>query len=154
MVSCCITDAQLYIQALFSRLEGEVRRGDPVQGGVIVSNGEIGNGALSIRPMIYRLVCTNGLISGQIAEDAHLRRNHVGRRIESGEDYAVYSDETLKADDRALTLKIRDSIRVLAQPGLFNRILAEMQDAMPSTTRRQSDGHHVGTRKILFHHSE
>ena len=129
VVSCCVTDAKLYIQALFPRLEGEVRHGDPVQGGVIVSNGEIGNGALDLRPMIYRLVCTNGLISGQIAEDARLRRNHVGRRIESGEDYSVYSDETLKADDRALSLKIRDSIRVLAQPGLFNRILAEMRDA-------------------------
>jgi hypothetical protein len=129
VVSCCVTDAKLYIQALFPRLEGEVWHGDPVQGGVIVSNGEIGNGALDLRPMIYRLVCTNGLISGHIAEDARLRRNHVGRRIESGEDYSVYSDEILKADDRALALKIRDSIRVLAQPELFNRILAELRDA-------------------------
>ena len=153
VVSCCVTEAKLYIQALFPRLEGEVRRGDPVQGGVIVSNGEIGNGALDIRPMIYRLVCTNGCISGQIAEDARLRRNHVGRRIESGEDYSVYSDETLKADDRALSLKIRDSIRVLAQPGLFNRILAETAGRHPTTTRRQSDGRRVGTRKILFHRS-
>ena len=62
VVSCCVTDSKLYIQALFPRLEGEVRRGDPVQGGVIVSNGEIGNGALDIRPMVYRLVCTNGLM--------------------------------------------------------------------------------------------
>ena len=129
VVSCCVTDAKLYIQALFPRLEGEVRRGDPVQGGMIVSNGEIGNGALDVRPMIYRLVCTNGLISGQIAEDARLRRNHVGRRVEIGEDYSVYADETLRADDRALSLKIRDSIRALAQPGLFNRILADMRDA-------------------------
>lgn len=129
VVSCCVTDAKLYIQALFPRLEGEVQRGDPVQGGVIVSNGEIGNGALDIRPMIYRLVCTNGLVLGQIAEDARLRRNHVGRRVETGEDYSVYSDDTLKADDRALTLKIRDSIRALAQPQLFNRILAEMREA-------------------------
>jgi hypothetical protein len=129
VVSCCVTDAKLYIQALFPRLEGEVRRGDPVQGGVIVSNGEIGNGALDIRPMVYRLVCTNGLISGQIAEDARLRRNHVGRRVEIGEDYSIYSDDTLKADDRALSLKIRDSIRAIARPELFDRILLEMRDA-------------------------
>ena len=57
VVSCCVTEAKLYLQALFPRLEGEVQRGDPVQGGVIISNGEIGNGALDIRPMIYRLVC-------------------------------------------------------------------------------------------------
>ena len=129
VVSCCVTDSKLYIQALFPRLEGEVRRGDPVQGGVIISNGEIGDGALDVRPMVYRLVCTNGLVLGQIAEDARLRRNHVGRRVEIGEDYSVYSDETLKADDRALSLKIRDSIRTLAQPQLFARILAELRDA-------------------------
>jgi hypothetical protein len=129
VVSCCVTDSKLYLQALFPRLEGEVRRGDPVQGGVIVSNGEIGDGALDVRPMIYRLCCTNGLIAGQVAEDARLRRNHVGRRVEIGEDYSVYSDETLKADDRALSLKIRDSIRALAQPQLFARILAELRDA-------------------------
>ncbi len=129
VVSCCVTDAKLYIQALFPRLEGEVRRGDPVQGGVIVSNGEIGSGALDVRPMIYRLCCTNGMVAGQVAEDARLRRNHVGRRVEMGEDYSVYSDDTLKADDRALSLKIRDSIRALAQPQLFARILAELRDA-------------------------
>lgn len=95
VVSCCITDSKLYIQALFPRLEGEVKTGDPVQGGVIVSNGEVGDGALDVRPMIYRLVCQNGPIAGQVAEDARLRRNHVGRRIESGEDYSVYSDDTL-----------------------------------------------------------
>ncbi len=129
VVSCCVTDAKLYIQALFPRLEGDVRPGDPVQGGVIVSNGEIGNGALDIRPMIYRLICTNGMITGQVAEDSRLRRNHVGRRVEIGEDYSVYRDETLKADDRALALKIRDSIHALAQPQLFNRILTAMRDA-------------------------
>lgn len=129
VISCCVTDAKLYIQALFPRLEGEVKPGDPVQAGVIISNGEIGNGALDIRPMIYRLVCANGMITGQVAEDARLRRNHVGRRMESGEDYSVYCDETLKADDRALSLKIRDSIRALAQPKLFNRILMEMREA-------------------------
>ena len=130
VVSCCVTEAKLYIQALFPRLEGEVKTGDPVRGGVIISNGEIGNGALDIRPMIDRLVCENGLISGQIAEDSRLRRNHIGRRVEMGEDYSVYSDETLQADDRALTLKIRDSIRALAQPPLFNRILAELRQAI------------------------
>lgn len=129
VVSCCITDSKLYIQALFNRLEGDVLPGDPVQGGVIVSNGEIGNGALDIRPMIYRLICTNGMITGQVAEDTRLRRNHIGRRIESGDDYSVYSDDTLKADDHAFALKIRDSIRALANPQLFTRILAMMRDA-------------------------
>lgn len=129
ILSCCVTDAKLYIQALFPRLEGEVTVGDAVQGGVIISNGEIGNGALDLRPLVYRLVCTNGLIVGKTAEDARLRRNHIGRRIEATEDYSLYSDETLAADDRALALKIRDTVRALANPALFERILREMRAA-------------------------
>lgn len=133
VVSCSVTDAKLYIQALFPRLEGEVNPGDPVRGGVIISNGEIGNGALDIRPMVYRLVCTNGLVAGKIADDARLRRNHVGRRIGAGEDYSLYADDTLAADDRALKLKIRDSIKALAKPQLFERILFEMRAAARQT---------------------
>lgn len=129
VVSCNVTDSKLYIQALFPRLEGEVKPGDPVQGGLVITNGEIGDSALDIRPMIYRLVCTNGLITGNVANDAQLRRHHIGRRVVAGEDYSLYSGETLAADDRALKLKIRDSIHALARPELFNRILAEMQDA-------------------------
>lgn len=129
IVSCNVTDSKLYIQALFPRLEGEVKPGDPVQGGLIITNGEIGDSALDIRPMIYRLVCTNGLITGNVANDARLRRNHLGRRLMAGEDYSLYTHETLAADDRALKLKIRDSIHALARPDLFNRILADMQDA-------------------------
>jgi len=129
VVSCCVTEQRLYIQALFPRLEDEVKVGDAVQGGVIISNGEIGNGALDIRPMIYRLVCTNGLITGKVAEDARLHRNHVGKRVEASEDYSIYADETLAADDQALKLKIRDSIRALARPELFQRVLAAMRAA-------------------------
>ncbi len=44
-------------------------------------------------------------------------------------DDRPYADETLKADDRALSLKIRDSIRAIARPELFDRILSEMRDA-------------------------
>jgi hypothetical protein len=78
IVSCNVTDSKLYIQALFPRLEGEVKPGDAVQGGLIITNGEIGDSAFDIRPMIYRLVCTNGLITGNVANDARLRRNHLG----------------------------------------------------------------------------
>jgi hypothetical protein len=57
----------------------------------------------------------------------------------AGEDYSLYTPETLAADDGALRLKIRDSIRALARPERFNRILADMQDA----TRQQPISHPV-----------
>lgn len=127
VVSTDVTDRKLYIQAKFPKMEGEVKVGDPVQGGLIITNSEIGSGALEVRPMIYRLVCTNGMVRGSSLDEGRLRKQHVGRRVEAGEDFSVYSDETLKADDHALMLKIRDSILALTNPDLFLQLMEQMR---------------------------
>lgn len=128
-VSTDATDQKLYLQVKFPRLEGEVKKGDPVQGGLIITNSEIGSGALEVRPLIYRLVCLNGMVRPVDVENGSVRRNHIGRRVEAGEDFTIYSDETLKADDHALMLKIRDSIRNLSDPQLFFKLMEEMRAA-------------------------
>jgi hypothetical protein len=46
-----------------------------VQAGVVISNSEVGQGTLSVQPLIYRLICRNGLI----AADRAMRKTHVGR---------------------------------------------------------------------------
>jgi Domain of unknown function (DUF932) len=109
VVSADITETRLYIKALFPRVEAEVARGDVVQAGVVISNSEIGHGALSVSPLIYRLVCTNGMI----APDHAFKRHHLGRRVggENGDDLSIYRDETLAADDKALLMKLQDVIR-------------------------------------------
>lgn len=127
VVSSNVTDSRLYIQATITHLEGEVKKGDAVRAGIIISNGELGNGAIDIQPMIYRLVCTNGMVAGSLIQDARFRRNHVGRRMESNEDYSIYADDTRQADDRTLMLKIRDSIRALSDPALFHRLMDELR---------------------------
>lgn len=129
VVSSNVTDQRLYIQATVTALEGEVKKGDPVRAGLIISNGELGNGAIDIQPMIYRLVCTNGMVAGSLIRDARFRRNHVGRRMEQGEDYSIYADDTRQADDRALMLKIRDSIKALSDPALFHRLMDDLRGA-------------------------
>ena len=129
IVSCAVTAWKLYIQVRFPRLEGDVQVGDPVQSGVTVRNGEIGNGALTLEPLIFRLRCTNGLIVGEGVEDARLRRSHLGRTVAAGEDYTVYTDETRAAEDRALLLKLRDSLQTLAKPALFRSLLERLRQA-------------------------
>ena len=42
VVSCDVTENRLYIKALYPRIEGEVKRGDLVQAGVMISNSEVG----------------------------------------------------------------------------------------------------------------
>ena len=50
----------------------DVVPGDTVQGGVIISNSEVGLGAVSVQPLLYRLVCTNGMVVNDLGE----RRTH------------------------------------------------------------------------------
>ena len=58
------------------------------------------------------------------------RRNHIGRKSrDEMEDITYYSDETLRADDHAFILKMRDSIRGLLQESVIAAQLEKFQIA-------------------------
>ena len=59
--SCELTEDFMYLKVVNPRLQDEVRPGDVVQAGVSISNSETGRGAVNVCPMLYRLVCTNGM---------------------------------------------------------------------------------------------
>jgi hypothetical protein len=130
IISSEITERRMYIQALTPRVQGEVKKGDVVQAGVVISNSETGHGAVSISPLVYRLVCLNGMI----ANDGRLRANHVGGRIEETE--ALYQDDTRKADDRAILLKVRDHVRNAVDALAFSQRI----EAMAGLTERKITG--------------
>lgn len=121
IVSCEVTERRMYIQAVTPRVEGEVKRGDLVQAGVVISNSEIGQGAVMVSPMMYRLVCLNGMI----ANDGRLRGYHVGGRVDSNEE--LWADDTRKADDRAILLKVRDTVRAAVDASQFNLRIEKMR---------------------------
>jgi len=124
VVSCEVTDRKLYIQATTSRVVRDVKVGDPVQAGVIIQNSEVGHGSVSISPMVWRLVCLNGMKS----PDGSYKRNHVGRRVEDGEDLnAIYRDDTRAADDRAVLLKVRDTVSAALDAIRFDARVFKMQ---------------------------
>jgi hypothetical protein len=87
IVSTELTEAKMYIKVINERLELEVKQGDVVQAGMVISNSEVGMGSLKVEPLIYRLVCTNGMI----AQDHSQKRYHVGRNAEEGEAYELFS---------------------------------------------------------------
>jgi hypothetical protein len=76
--TCDLSDEHLVLKLVTPRLQGEVQRGDEVQAGLVVQNSEVRAGALCVQPLIYRLVCTNGLIAGR-ATGTGSRRRHSGR---------------------------------------------------------------------------
>ncbi len=72
-VSAEITEREFYLKAITPRLQAEVKPGDVVQAGVVISNSEVGHGTLKIEPLLYYLVCTSasgpgGSRSGRSAE--------------------------------------------------------------------------------------
>ena len=123
--SCEVTDARMYIKVVNPRLTTEVVPGDIVQSGIIISNSEVGKGALSIQPLVYRLVCRNGMV----VNDASTRRRHVGRGNVAGEDFTVYSDETRELDDRALMAKVSDTVKAIVDQTRFDKVVDMMRQA-------------------------
>ena len=123
--SCQITESRMYMKVVNERLTAEVSPGDIVQSGIIISNSETGMGAVNIQPLVYRLVCKNGMI----VNDARTRRNHVGRVNEADENYILYSEQTLAADDKAFMLKIQDTVKAVVEETRFAQVVGLMQEA-------------------------
>ena len=95
--SCELTESRMYLKVVNPRVTAEVKKGDIVQAGIIISNSEVGMGSVNVSPLVYRLVCSNGMI----AQDGAVRKYHVGRANEGGEDFSIYRNETIEADDKA-----------------------------------------------------
>lgn len=123
--SCSVTDEKLYLKVVNPRLTADVTVGDTVQAGMLITNSEVGMGSVTVQPLIYRLVCTNGMT----VNDARTRKNHIGRGNQAGESYELYSDETLQADNKAFLLKLRDTVRAVSDELQFQRVVGMMRDA-------------------------
>ena len=126
--SCEITDEKMYIKVVNQRIESQVKVGDIVQAGIIITNSEVGRGSVSVSPLIYRLVCSNGMI----AQDGQVRKNHVGRTNDIGYDFSIFRDETIEADDRAFLMKVRDAVSAAVDQTVFERLVQQMRDATES----------------------
>lgn len=122
--SCELTDSRMYIKVVNPRLEAEVKEGDIVQAGIMISNSEVGHGAVSVQPLVFRLVCSNGMVVNDLGQ----RRYHVGRQ-NSSEDYELFRDETLQADDRAFMLKVQDTVRAAVDEAKFKQVVDKMREA-------------------------
>ena len=126
VVSCEVTESRLALKIVNHRLEMAVVPGDYVQAGVMISNSEVGLGAVSVQPLVYRLVCSNGAIVNDFGE----RKAHVGRAAKAMEDsFNLYSDEAKQAEDRAFLLKLRDITMAALEEARFAQIVGKLQDA-------------------------
>lgn len=130
--SCEVTSNRMYIKIVNKRLEMEVTKGDVVQAGVVISNSEVGLGAVSVQPLVYRLACTNGMIIADMGQ----RKNHVGRQNQLMEDFSMYSDETLEAEDKAFLMKLKDVVLAAIEQNRFAMVV----DRLRATTGMKITG--------------
>jgi hypothetical protein len=121
--SCEVTDNKLYLKIVNPRLQAHVVPGDTVQAGLIISNSEVGLGSVNVQPLVYRLVCSNGMV----VNNAGNRRYHVGRANDS--DWEIYSDSTLELDDRAFMAKFADTVRTAVDAAKFALIIDKLREA-------------------------
>ncbi len=130
------TESRFYLKAVFPRIETEVRVGDAVQMGLVVSNSEVGAGSLQVLPMVYRLVCLNGMVS----QDYGQKRYHVGKRASQDESaYELYSDDTRRLDDATFFAKVRDTVRGVTTRDVLAKLVQKMRDA----TEQRIEGVHI-----------
>lgn len=126
VISAEVTERRLYLKAVNERSRKDVKVGDTVEAGVLITNSEIGFGALTVQPLVHRLVCLNGMV----VNDTAFRRKHVGKALEVENDAALYlSDETVAQTDKAILMQARDIVRGALDEALFGRTVEKMQAA-------------------------
>ena len=135
--SCHVTPTRLYIKGVIESVQetvpppkGATSRGYravTVSPGIVISNSEVGRGALSIQPAVHNLQCTNMAVWAEHA----LRRLHLGPSLgeDSDEVTRYLSDETRRLSDAALWSKVRDITRRTLQGKVFSQIVRDLQNA-------------------------
>ncbi len=137
--SCEITPTRMYVKGVVDGTREVIpapeghRQTTPVviSPGIVISNSEVGMGALAIQPAIHFLSCTNMAVWAQHA----LRKYHVGKVLSDGSDevWRFLSDRTKELSDAALWASVRDLAVDALRGNVFDAIV---EDIYESRTQR------------------
>ncbi len=99
-----LTEKRMYVKAVTPRVSAEVKVGDTVNFGIVLSNSDVGAGEFKLETFIYRLACANGMIGSKLSS-----ARHIARAISGGEEASeIFSDKTLNLHDAAFFSGMRD----------------------------------------------
>jgi hypothetical protein len=125
-----ITDQRMYLQLVDTSKPKIITSGthdrldDVLQRGVVVTNSEVGLGSFSVQPLVFRQVCSNGLVITEYAQ----RRFHVGGR-NTGDAGVVWQSDTAKARNELTIMEMRDLMIHSMSDEFLDKIAARAQDA-------------------------
>lgn len=114
VISSEITERRLFIKAVSPKLQAEVKKGDVVQYGLTISTSDVGAGSVRVEPMIFRLVCLNGMIA-----NTAVRKFHVGKNQAEEDIRELLSDKTRDLTDAAFWASVRDVVIASLKPENF-----------------------------------
>lgn len=132
VISSEVTEQKMYLKVLSPKLEGEIKEGDRVQYGLVISNSDVGSGSVRVEPLIYRLVCSNGMIS-----NTAMKKYHVGRSQSEQDFYGLLTEDTRNLDDQAFWAKVKDLVMASLQPENFQGEIERIRYAANNEIRNQ-----------------
>lgn len=125
VMSCEITERRLYIKAVDPKINRDVPTGknrmgdgshvifDTVSPAIVISNSEVGMGALSVETAVWTRACTNMAIFAQRS----MRKYHVGGKHELTDGLvSLLSEKTKRLSDAATWAQVTDVVK-----GAFDR---------------------------------
>lgn len=120
------SDDATHLRILFPRQTVEARAGDVLTTGIHVTNSEVGYRAVHVDALVYRLVCSNGLVRAESSGRTTLR--HVGQ-VDRLKDYMARAIADARDNAHQLLGQFRDSVQhTLSDPEELLRGFARDSD--------------------------
>ena len=120
-----LTEKRLYVKAVTPKVKADIKVGDTVNFGIVLSNSDVGAGEFKLETFIYRLSCLNGMVGAKLSS-----ARHITRAISGGEEASeLFSDKTLNLSDAAFFSGMRDLFLNAIKPENFDLAVNKMREA-------------------------
>ena len=123
-----VTENNFYLKVVSPKKTFEVKEGDIVQAGVVITNSETGTGSFKIQPMTFRLWCLNGCTHA-IMGDA-IKRTHRGSiQLQGVQQFRAYGKDQYSLLETEMIENIRNSVRNVLSGMWMEHVAEKMQHA-------------------------
>lgn len=120
-----LTEKRLYVKAVTPKIKADIKVGDTVNFGIVLSNSDVGAGEFKLETFIYRLSCLNGMVGAKLSS-----ARHITRAISGGEEAAeLFSDKTLNLSDAAFFSGMSDLFLNAIKPENFDLAVNKIREA-------------------------
>jgi len=118
--ACSISDTHMHLRATIPHMKEDIKKGDTVIQGLMVSNSEVGASSFRVEPFLLRLLCTNGLIGPNA-----LTRIHLGGKTSAGE--FQFSDNVQNMETDLVRAQVKEIIDKTFDEESFHKWLDQIR---------------------------